>query len=207
MTDFNPTAVHAEMSQSSDALSKAATHFDLTQINVNKDLVEVSEKITLYSAAIISLSLTFVGSVANATSRPFDAIFLGHPLKYTLFVAWSLMLTAFISGLFVRWFNARHIYWTAATEWLKKRQRLRRAKIQYLGTGLTVVLTGGGSKEAYAAQEAEYLANDKKLCDELDGKNAFAVSVKAFLQYACFLTFGFGIAVLTISMMVAVSHL
>lgn len=198
--------LHHELTTAASALEKATTVFDSTQIKTNEDLVSVVEKVALYAAGIISLSVTFAGSILDRVSRPLDHCFFHHPLKYSLFLAWFLLLVSFISGLFVRWFNAKTIFWVHAADWLKKRGLYSQTRVKYIESGSPVTISDGTSSGEFISKQKEAAEKDRNACDEFNNNKKRDFLLKIILERVCFIAFGAGVFLLTTVVMVAIAN-
>lgn len=204
---LNQLTIRAGLESANEELKDAAAHFNSIQPKVNKDLVASLEKIALYSAGIVSLSLTFVGSISDGGIDVLNRMLLHQPIKYFLFLSWTFLLAAFICGLFYRWFNARSLYWIAAADWIKKRFSSMNVQRQAIIKGFPIIFTDGTEKDVYIKEIQERVEEDKKLCENFNKKYSSSEMIKSFLQFICFVSFIFGILILSASMMAIVFNL
>ena len=189
----------------SESLSVTAVSFTKTQRRVNSDLVKVVERVVFYSAGIISLSMTFIGSLLHDGTNPVRIVVHCVPLIYPLFFAWSALLLAFLSGLFVRWHNGKHLFFVDASDHYKKSQEFHSAQEKHVQSGLPVGFTGGVTKETFLENLSKQLEWDKKTHHEMQKGNKTAMRWKLALQYICFVSFIVGFIVLTASLMAIIA--
>lgn len=91
--------------------------------DANDRLAEASaiffEKIALYSAGIISLSMTFIGYLFSKDATVIQDKVWSVPLYSFAFLSWILLFLSLVLGLSVRFFFARYLSRQLHTEWLR----------------------------------------------------------------------------------------
>ncbi|MCR4278991.1 MAG: hypothetical protein NUV81_03770 [bacterium] len=174
----------------------AATKFDAVQVKITEQQDAVIDKIVLYSAGIISLSITFVGSVLEKYASVFNQPVISElPLKYVLFFAWVSLLVSFLAGFIVRWVYPLFFFWNSQLDWKQKRENFLKAKIAYLQKYLTLNPDGRTQEEQKSIEEQnlEKLQGNKAHITE---KKEWNWRIYEMAQKTCLVAFGSGIFLL-----------
>ncbi len=104
-------------------LSSAELEMNGVQKEFKKEFVISSEKIALFSAGIISVSLTAVGYFLSARVNLADK-FLLLPIYLFLYCGWCLLFFSFALGMIARRQNSIHFFYAVELEWRNSLRKL-----------------------------------------------------------------------------------
>jgi len=98
----------------------AGEKFEEAQHKTHEIFLSVIGKIGLFSAGIISLSITFVGYLTSNGKVDFSIKFLHVPIYMYLFTSWIILVVALIFSLAYQWFEGKYMYSSYLLNWTKQ---------------------------------------------------------------------------------------
>ncbi len=148
-------------------LDKASKMFEERQIKTNNNSVKFSEKLSLSSIGIISLSMTFVGYLINENKQIFSSSLIccdyHFPIYVFLYFGWICLMVVSILGLFIRHFSNKYLYFNSLRYYLESDKKATKKKIPYLETYPNIHDINGKNKEEMINSEKEVLKNREDL--------------------------------------------
>lgn len=186
----------AKIQDLGDTASKSALRFNETQAKVIEEYVSVVEKIALYSAGIISLSITFFGGLLDKHVDLLHVCVFGVATKNLLLYSWIAFLIAFITGLFTRWFNATYLFWSSRAEQVNDSNALTQARIDYAKADFEIVSLGGKNTQEWLINAEHVHEGNKKLHEDVKPLSARYFTIKTNIRRVCFFSFSLGLVLL-----------
>lgn len=148
-------------------LDKASKMFEERQIETINNSVKFSEKLSLSSVGIISLSMTFVGYLINENKQIFSLSFIccdyHFPIYVFMYFGWVCLMIVSILGLFIRHFSNNYLYFNSLRYYLESGKKATEKKIPYLETYSNIYDLDGNDREEMINNEKEVLKNREKL--------------------------------------------
>lgn len=122
--------------QAEQQMLNASQRLDDTSLKVNEDLIKTVEKFALYSAGIISLSITFLGYLIEQNKTILLTEMYKISLIGYLFLSWIFLVITLIIGLMVRFWNAFYLFYETTSDYLKwrsayKNRLVKLSKLNY----------------------------------------------------------------------------
>ena len=188
----------SDFESSQNDYKKASEDFERIQIEVMDSNIAVAEKMAFYAAGIISLSITFVGSLIERNKIILTSPFLHLPLISWLFVSWCLLLVALILGLMVKWLNNKYYYFVASSEWIDKQQKREKKMIDLLQAGHPWVFREGQTKESLLADSQKTIDANQATLEDLDKKENIYLEMKIWFIRLVFVSFILGVIFLAV---------
>lgn len=185
--------------------SKAIENFNLMQEKVAESSLAVHEKVALYSAGIISLSLTFVGTFIDKYGIILNSPIWHLQLKHVLFISWGLLLVSFVLSLFSGWFHARHRFWGGGFELARDQADFYTAQKDYIDSGLPTISSDGLSTEQQSADAGKSAKKSKDI--EYKSKRLADRYLSIFRAFdgVGICSFGVGVVALTVFAILAIN--
>ena len=128
----NEISARQELEQAQTELSENGGVFMKVQLEVKDKLISVAEKMSLYSAGIISLSFTFIGYLISQKSIKFSITFLYIPAYYYLYLSWALLAINLLIGLTIRKFEALYDFYGSQRKYHESEKIFKRKKLKFL---------------------------------------------------------------------------
>lgn len=181
------------------ATNKAAGYFEESQLTYKKEMITVFEKMSLFSAGIISLSITFVGALIPDNSTLLAENILGVPVHVLLYISWASLTLNLIFGLAVRWADSMYLFFNAQGYWHKRRKKHEELNLQLNESYPNLVFSEDTSREneiVIAKRNIETLSST--LIPRTKKKETFYFKVTKNIQKSATLTFALGILFLLI---------
>jgi len=109
------------MAREPRTLEEAADYYSKANDEMQVARITFYEKIALYSGAIISLSITFIGYLISKDPSIFLRVEFGIPLYVFIFFAWGFLATSLFAGIYIRLFHAQRLSRMLHVRWLRFR--------------------------------------------------------------------------------------
>lgn len=129
------------------ATNKAVERFETSQISYKKEVTTVFEKMSIFSAGIISLSITFLTTLIPENKDLLTENTLKIPTYIFLYVSWILLTLNLIVGLAIRWFDSLYNFFSAQLNWQKKRKELEKTNLQFNQRYPNIVFSQNSNRE------------------------------------------------------------
>lgn len=173
--------------------------FDKIQINHKKEVINIFEKMSLYSAGIISLSITFVGYVLSENKSVLLVNLINIPIYIFLYISWVVLAINLIIGLVIRWADSLYLFFNSQHFVHEKRKESEEKKLELLKTYSNLVFSKeSGRDEQIRICEINIETLNSHLIKETKNKeNLYFISVK-WLQKVSVTMFILGIIFLLI---------
>ena len=189
--------------KSVDSLQRAGDIFDKIQDDVREQLIKFLEKLILYSAGIISLTLTFITGFLGDKKDILLTTFWGIPLYYYLFSSWILFGLNIITGLTSIYFDNLYLYSYGIWNFAKKNKDEQESMLDLLKSGRPFVFANN-------LNHTSAVEDVNKRIEKLDKKvSKFKISetkyykLKLMLKRSAITFFASGLVVLIIFILIS----
>lgn len=190
--------LRSQLEDSRQGMVGAAKMFTAVQEGVGASFLDVLEKLALYSAGIVSLSVTFIGYLVSNKLTILSSALWGVPLRYVLFLSWFLLVVSMLAGLFARWFHAGYRHANAGEEYMGKRRLFFATQDEYIKSGFEVRTDPGLSAEDYVKQNEGVIAQAQQLVDDFSKVKKTRWDIYYCLALTCRVAFVVGVVALAL---------
>lgn len=126
------TILQKELEESQDNRVIEWKKFQEAEKEYRDSTVSFFDKISFYSAGIISLSITFLGYLLSQEKLILLSCFFKIPIYYFLYISWPLLMLALIAGLLVRRNDAFHNFFSCQCHYYKSEEEFHNKKTEFL---------------------------------------------------------------------------
>lgn len=186
-----------DISSSQKEAKEAGKKFYDSQINYKRELLTIFEKMSLFSAGIISLSITFVSGLVPTYKNLMLTQLFTLPIYIYLYISWTSLTLNLIIGLFLRWADALYLFFNQQKEYHKKNKKFQEVKLSFDNNYPNIIFSEDTNKD----QEIQTgIKNIETLKDTLipavEKKENLYYLISKGLQSGSVITFILGISLL-----------
>ena len=179
-------------------LNKASKMFEERQIETNNNSVKFSEKLSLSSVGIISLSMTFVGYLINENKQIFSLPFIccdyHFPIYVFLYFGWGFLMVVSILGLFIRHFSNKYLYFNSQRYYLESKKETTEKRISFLKIYPNIDDVNDRSRKEIINDEKQELGNiEEQLSSSKRKKEDFLLKLQNSSMQIIIISFVIGI--------------
>lgn len=176
-----------------------------------KDLIAFHDKIAFYSAGVISLSITFVGSIISVDKKILGSyiyipisilnMLLEVPIRYFFFGAWGALTISLLMSIFIRLNISLHTLYSKGRDWVKDLKEHQQTIIKLSKTNPNHDIDDLKRLEnTIEGQESDILL------EKLHNKKIIYEDSTQLLQISSIFAFIFGITLLLITVIISINY-
>jgi ABC-type multidrug transport system fused ATPase/permease subunit len=175
--------IKQEAESAQDEANSAWKKFDIAQINHKKEVINIFEKMSLYSAGIISLSITFVGYILSENKSVFLVDFINIPIYIFLYISWGVLTVNLIIGLIIRWADSLYLFFNYQHFFHKKRKESEEKKLELLNNYSNMIFSAdSGRNEEIKICKTNIETLNEHLIKKTKNKEEFYLKSVKWLQ-------------------------
>ena len=181
-----------------EALGKSAESFNKAQVDLIETGLYVVEKMVLYSAGSISLSITFLGYLLGHYELLLAEKFLSVPIYYILYLSWALSAITIVTGILAKSFDAYYRYYVAVSDYFTANKQQEEKVRDLANVGVPIFLEKGGTIDDFLQETTGRVDRYSKKIAKYKKQEAFWFKLKMWILNSAIISFVFEILLLVL---------
>ncbi len=147
MDPLQAQRLRTDIDSAQKTAKEAADIFEASQRTYKRELITIYEKMSLFSAGIVSLSINFFSTlVPENKGLLVEKVFYLSLIDY-LYLSWIILTLNILLGLAVRWADSLYTFFSAQRNWHEKRKKVQEISTELNQSYSTIIYSPETTRE------------------------------------------------------------